>query len=390
MMQPDRMGFFGGHVEGVSGGHGVFVRDDGVSFPWSGIAPFLPDADGNSWPAYCNRAVVPGAPHNVPGARRDVWSYGPNPCLYAGKYQFQVPLFSDVTIGWLFPIAPGEVLWIGAPAGAAMADLGSSSARPAFNVVVSGDRLVLSPKWAYSSLDGRCAVIYDGKFFYDATVSVEKKSGITNEKTSSKIRYDVFLTYTRYPDSVGRVLDVEKNTATDVDFINLSTDENVGFVSIDGNQTQLIKQITHYKYSCYGKPLFEYRHDFIYGVPNGYVKELAIEKYLQDHGMDERIVTVNVCGQTEIDSKPFPRTSLVGYRFYIYPCNMFYGTVVELVDGAASSVVRNSFFGNAFDGVKTPPDQIVKKNSDSLIIRAISPEKVYLSDSDVDKSFFFV
>lgn len=395
MIVPVSMGFFGGHVESVSNGQGVFVRDDGQRFSWQGVSPFYNFPDVKSWPAYCNRAVVPGAPHNVPGARREVWSYGPNPCLYAGKYRFPVPLFSAVDVGWLFPIAPGEVLWIGAPAGAAMTDLGSSSVRPAFNVTVSGDAPVFSPKWVCSSLDGRCAVVYDGRYFYDVAVSVEKKTGVINERTTSKVRYDVTLVYTRYIDSVGRVVDIEKNTIAGIDMINLGEVVQLGNVDIpigSTDQTEsivLYQQVFHMRYEINGKQLAEFKtvkHDT---GPRQYLSQGDVDSYLQQHGIYDQTLSAWLLGEEVLSEVIYPRTSILGHFFTLHAGNVFGLQCHDVPDGGTKHI-NYVGYGDALAAAQFPSDAVIKSSPDAVYLRAIAPGKIYLSDNDSDESFFFV
>ncbi|BBF85692.1 hypothetical protein DLM_2077 [Aquitalea magnusonii] len=395
MIVPVSMGFFGGHVENVSNGQGVFVRDDGQRFSWEGASPFYNFPDVKSWPAYCNRAIVPSAPHNVPGARREVWSYGPNPCLYAGKYRFPVPLFSAVDVGWLFPIAPGEVLWIGAPAGAAMTDLGSSSVRPAFNVTVSGDAPVFSPKWVCSSLDGRCVVVYDGRYFYDVAVSVEKKTGVINERTSSKVRYDVTLAYTRYNDSIGRVVDIEKNTVHNIDVVNLSGTVFLGEVSFPvgpaghTESTTLYQTVFHVRYEINGKPLAEYK-DVVHDMGgNTNIGWAYIEPYLQEHGIYDRTMSAWLLGDEVFIDVVYPRTSIVGHTFTLHAGNVFSLQCHDVPEGGTKHI-NYAGFGDALAASPYIGSAVIKSSPDAVYLRAIAPGKIYLSDNEGDESFFFV
>jgi hypothetical protein len=122
----------------------------------------------------------------------------------------------------------------------------------------------LSPKWVCSSWDGSCAVIYDGIYFYDVAVSVVKKTGVTNPGTTSKVRYEVTLAYTRYIDSIGRVVDIENNTLYGIDIVNLNEAIMLGSVTITAasglsDTVQLYQQVFHLRYEFNGKALAEFK-----------------------------------------------------------------------------------------------------------------------------------
>lgn len=392
MIVPVSMGFFGGHVEGAANGVGTFVRDDGSRFAWHGYSPFFTWFDGSTWPAYCNRTRVPGAPHNVPGARQEVWAYGPNDCLYGGKYPVNI-FTGSALVAWLYPIAPGEVLWLGAPRAAGMADMGDQSVRPAFTVAVSGD-VPLSPKWVCSSWDGSCAVIYDGKFFYDVAASVVKKTGVTNSATTSKVRYEVTLAYTRYIDSVGRVVDIEKNALYGIDVINLSEGISLGTVTITAasglsETVQLSQQVFHLRYAFNGKPLAEFKtilHDV---GEHTNIKQIDVDAYLQQHGIYDQKMSAWLLGEEVLSEVTFPRTSMLGHTFALNAGNVFSLQCWDIPDGG-SKHVDFAGFGDALAGSPYTGSAVIKSSPDAVYLRAIAPGKIYLSDNEKDQSFFFV
>ena len=282
-----------------------------------------------------------------------------------------------------------------------MADLGSSSVRPAFNVTVSGDAPFFSPKWVCSSLDGRCAVVYDGRYFYDVAVSVEKKTGVINERTTSKVRYDVTLAYTRYIDSFGRVVDIEKNTIVDIDAIYLSQPVDLGSVDIYFPYTGRVESVhiyrveNHVRYEVNGKPLAEYKdvvHHF--GSINEMGREIpfggvAADSYLQQAGIYDRTMSAWLLGEEVFTDVVYPRTSMVGHTFTLHAGNVFSLQCYDVPDGGTKHI-NYVGYGDALAAAPFPSDAVIKSSPDAMHLRAIAPGKIYLSDNDSDESFFFV
>jgi hypothetical protein len=145
-------------------------------------------------------------------------------------------------------------------------------------------------------------VIYDGIYFYDVAVSVVKKTGVTNPGTTSKVRYEVTLAYTRYIDSIGRVVDIENNTLYGIDIVNLNEAIMLGSVTITASSglsdtVQLYQQVFHLRYEFNGKALAEFKtvvHD-VGEHPN--IKQIDVDAYLQQQGIYDRTMSAWFLGK---------------------------------------------------------------------------------------------
>ena len=237
-------------------------------------------------------------------------------------------------------------------------------------------------------------MIYDGRYFYDVAVSVEKKTGVINERTTSKVRYDVTLAYTRYNDSFGRVVDIEKNTIDSIDPIYFGGTVMMGDVTITASSglsetVQLYQQVSHVRYTFNGKPLAEFK-TVIHDVgEHTNIKQIDVDAYLQQHGIYDQTMSAWLLGEEVFADVVYPRTSIIGHTFTLHAGNVFSLQCHDVPDGGTKHI-NYAGYGDALAAARFSSDAVIKSSPDAVYLRAIAPGKIYLSDNDSDQSFFFV
>ncbi|MTD32642.1 hypothetical protein [Paludibacterium denitrificans] len=415
MTKPVKLGFFGGLITGrKTDGTGTFIRQiDGKNFPCSSLssyAPFSPKivdgvVTGGGVPAYINEIEIPNAPHNVDQARQTVWGSGPTLGVYTNKTLFCNWL--DY-VGWLVPIGLGEVIWVALPGGCGMASQIGHDKAPAITITYTGDEPPAKPKWVTASKDGRKAVLFGDNAFYDVAVNVIKLTGVVNSGTTSTVRYEVTMTLTK-----------ETRINTIIGHIIAKNSGIITPVTIRGylQDPQKIDSVTLNDYADYGGELWRSydvyrvhdRADYLIGgdvfvsfeterVGLSLLPELTHENainmtrdsYMQTKDYYNTLVTASVLGNQVFNKEKFPYTSEMDVNVNVVPGNVIDIRIREYDPIVVALYDRSVIFMNGETRTVYDDSNTIKKGSNPTNLRAVSPDKIYLSDDPKDMSCFFV
>ncbi|MTD32502.1 hypothetical protein [Paludibacterium denitrificans] len=429
--QPTQYGFIGGGYVVVTpdkdapyssitgfGTTGTLFRDDGQTFPWKGINPF--DCKLNNYggfltggsPVYMNVTTVPNAPKNVPGARNDIWTSGPQMSVYGGKHRL-----GGGWLCWLYPIAPGEVLKLTVGAGG-YADDREYTYQP--NVVVHSAITKTEDddsdyEWVMASKDGKTALLRSTRrYYYQVNVtSVVRTDNVSDPYRINKTRYDVTMTIQQ----LGRVrVDVEEGGWTYFYKGPLYTLSEAGkVVPVDfyvrtTSTVEMVKvreELTYPTSDGAGHPMGTpyiveygyYLEDYTFSQKIGSISFDFHRKNAED-GWSRRQDTGEILpyGTDSFDLPALEIThSLIGID--IGTDDIDVGSfsdgshtlnVMPLTISESTSHVDHHVYYDLTTQQVIPEDKILRKNANASYVRAISPDRIFLSDNPNDQSVFFV
>lgn len=415
MTKPVRLGFFGGVItDRKTNGTGTFVRQlDSKSFPCSSLssyAPFSPKivsglvTDGGV-PAYINEIEIPSAPHNVDQARQTVWASGPTLGVYANKTLFCNWL--DY-VGWLIPIGLGEVIWVAMPGGCGMASQIAHDKAPAITITHTGDDPPAKPKWVTASKDGRKAVLFGDNAFYDVVVNVTKLTGVVNSGTTSTVRYEVTMNVTketRINTVIGHILTRDSGAITPVtlqvyaqssqkiDSVTLNAYADTGGEDWASFDVYRIHNQTDYLIGGDVFVSFETEWVALSRLPemaSSTRLNLTQTGYLLSKDYYNTLVTASVLGSPVFNKEKFPYTSIMESKVKVVPGNVIDIRITEYDPTVVAIYDRSVTFVNGETKTVYDDTSTIKKGSNPTILRAVSPDKIYLSDNPKDMSCFFV
>ncbi|BAK76507.1 hypothetical protein NH8B_2121 [Pseudogulbenkiania sp. NH8B] len=408
------------------GRSGTLHRWDGQSFAWRGANPFGFQWDDkgnfkNGGPPSCINVVdVPGAPKNVPGARTEVWFTGPQLSVYAGQVLGQSYYRSPP---WLYPIGPGEVLWLSFDGGG-FADERDRLLQPEVNIQETNSfawTLAWNEniEWVWCSLDGKkVLVLVKGWGYFEADVTaVTRTDNVGNPKRLNQTRYDVQIAVKqvanilpRYsgtsggaaflmPEGVVKL--VETQEAFDSDSV-ISAYQGVleGTYNEDDSQPSVSLTLSQYwrvvTLSLEGRDLvtFKYGQQYVSActidgesiqdyMAGSYTPNLEDRWWESYHGLPYGALmrvyykALAICGESyaiEDMGRPF-LSSLMRVGIVEVPQNGVPDPTFYYIDAVKGSLI--------------PDDHIIRKVPNARHLRALSPDYLYLSDNPDDQSFFF-
>jgi hypothetical protein len=423
MVKPVSLGFFGGMIKDCgTNRQGKFVREiDNATFDWDGIiagwAPFRPHfipgtgtvKDGGL-PAYVNEIAIPGAPHNVPGARNTVWGSGPTLAIYGTI----VPNYQS-TVSWLVPLSLGEVIWVGMPGGGGWVSTVPINHQPSIAMDKRGDDFRGNPLWVSASLNGKKAIIRDDRgYFYELDITVNKVENVQNTSTDSTERYDISAQIQRKDNPL--VIGDSENFNSDAWIIK--DDVPVAFNMAQGQyETTSLSyvEVGSFNGHSYGYAWQKYRQVAHVGsfTHTRYIESYASEYSGMVSGVGGFLCDINPANDPSLNGEKINAmfnavwaampTEVVrcevagvdiGYELATYPG--FSSSRISVYKNLAQILLFDTS-GNPhyvyWDMVNDRPfseDHIVRKNAAATFVRALSPDRIYLSDDSNDMSCWFV